>query len=206
MKIEEYLADPCGASALPYWKTETVSVPKNVTVMRDDVFDDSVYNGKDEPFFKLIHDLQAIREPILPKGFALVPCSIEDYVKQINACYTQEHLSAEALLSYRSHPVYRPNLWLAVADTESGALAATGIAELDARIGEGILEWIQVLPVYRRKGLGAFVVCELLRRMRSQAVFATVSGRVRNETAPFALYEACGFTNPVIWHVVTDLS
>lgn len=206
MKIEAYLADPCGASALPYWKTETFPVPKHISVIRDDLFNQSLYNGKDEPYFKLIHDLKALKKPILPKGFALVPCSTEDYVNQINACYTQEHLSAEELLSYRAHPVYRPNLWLAVADMESGALAATGIAELDARIGEGILEWIQVLPTYRRKGLGSFVVCELLKRMQDQARFATVSGRVKNETAPFALYKACGFTNPVIWHVVTDLS
>ena len=28
---------------------------------------------------------------------------------------------------------------------------ATGIAELDTRIGEGILEWIQVSPKYRRR-------------------------------------------------------
>ena len=204
MKIEAYLADPCGASALPYWKTETVPVPKHVSVIRDDLFDGSLYNGKDEPYFKLIHPLKAIREPILPEGFALVPCGVEDYVKQINACYAQERLTAEELLSYRSHPVYRPDLWLAVADAESGEIAATGIAELDPRVGEGILEWIQVLPDYRRKGLGSFVVCELLKRMQDQARFATVSGRVKNETAPFALYEACGFRDPVIWHVVTD--
>ena len=35
-------------------------------------------------------------------------------------------------------------------------------------------------------------------------VAATVSGRVANETAPFSLYRACGFTHPVIWHIVLE--
>ncbi len=52
--------------------------------------------------------------------------------------------------------------------------AATGIAEFDVRIGEGILEWIQVSPEYRNRGLGAFVVNELLYRMQGKAGFVTV--------------------------------
>ena len=74
----------------------------------------------------------------------------------------------------------------------------------DRRIGEGILEWVQVSPTYRRKGLGRFVVCELLRRLRNEgASFATVSGRTQNKDRPLLLYLSCGFTDPVIWHVIT---
>ena len=39
---------------------------------------------------------------------------------------------------------------------------ATGIAELDREIGEGVLEWIQVSKDYRRRELGSYLVCELL--------------------------------------------
>lgn len=204
MKIETYWNDPCGASSLPYWKTETVTVPPNIRVVRDDVFDPSRFRGRDEPYFKLMHPLKSIKEPVLPGDYALAQCSIVDYVNQINACYAREHLTEEELLAYLSHPVYREDLWLAVKDRESGAIVATGIAELDARIGEGVLEWIQVLPAYRRKGLGSYVVCELLKRMGNQARFATVSGRMRNESAPLALYRSCGFVAPVLWHVITD--
>jgi len=204
MKIEEYLADPCGASSLPYWKTKSLAIPENITIMKDDEFIKSQHNGNDEPYFKLINDLRTIREPVLPKGFEIVQCSIGDFVKQINLCYSQEHLSTEELLSYKSHSVYRSDLWLSVSDAENGAIVATGIAELDASIGEGILEWIQVLPEYRRKGLGTFLICELLKRMRDQARFVTVSCRMNNECMPLALYKACGFTNPVIWHILID--
>jgi hypothetical protein len=48
-----------------------------------------------------------------------------------------------------------------------------------------------------------FIVCELLRRMQGKAAFATVSGRINNPARPMALYHACGFTDPVIWHVIT---
>ena len=98
--------------------------------------------------------------------------------------------------------MYRPELWLAVADAENGQIAASGIAELDTRIGEGVLEWIQVSPGCRRKGLGSFVVNELLNRMRNQAAFVTVSGRMNNESNPFQLYRSCGFGSPVIWHII----
>ena len=204
MKVEEYLTDPCGASSLPYWKTETVTVPPGIRIVRDDAFDPAWPGGRDEPYFKLMHPLQSIKEPVLPKGYTLARCGIEDYVNQINACYAHEHLTEEELLAYLSHPVYREDLWVAVKDRESGAVVATGIAELDARIGEGILEWIQVLPAHRRKGLGSFLVCELLKRMGNEARFATVSGRMKNESAPLALYESCGFLAPVVWHVITE--
>lgn len=202
MQIEEYLADPCGASSLPYWKTASVSVPGGITVIRDDLFSGSGCGGKDEPYFKLMHTLQAVPEAPLPEGYGMVPAGAEDFSVQINACYTQEHISPDELLDYRSHPVYMPELWIAVADLKRGKIAATGIAEYDSRIGEGILEWIQVLPEYRRKGLGAFIVCELLKRLPDRARFATVSGRMNNESSPLALYTACGFGHPVIWHVI----
>ena len=35
---------------------------------------------------------------------------------------------------------------------------ALGIAELDQEVREGMLEWIQVLPSYRRRGLGCGIV------------------------------------------------
>ena len=94
-------------------------------------------------------------------------------------------------------------LWLAVKDNLTEITVATGIAELDIRIGEGILEWIQVSPEYRHMELGTFVVNELLRRMKGNADFVTVSGKVNNKTNPLALYERCGFSEKVIWHVLS---
>ncbi|MFR8331962.1 MAG: GNAT family N-acetyltransferase [Oscillospiraceae bacterium] len=55
------------------------------------------------------------------------------------------------------------------------------------------LEWIQVLPEYRRRGVGQLIVRELLYRMAGIARFATVSGRADSESHPEALYRKCGF-------------
>ena len=70
---------------------------------------------------------------------------------------------------------------------------ATGIAELDREIGEGVLEWIQVSKDYRRRGLGSYLVLELLWRMRKAARFVTVSGECENADNPEGLYRKCGF-------------
>lgn len=203
MEISEYTADPCRASSLPYWKTKRFPVPENVTVVRDDEYTAAPPGARDERYFKLMHDLKEVPQPRLPEGFAPVPCGADGFARHICRCYERERVTAEELLAYRQRPVYREDLWIAVADTENGSIAATGIAEFDERVGEGILEWIQVSPEYRRQGLGRYVVCELLRRLRPYARFVTVSGRLDSADCPYALYTSCGFSRPAVWHVMT---
>ncbi|MBR5760587.1 MAG: GNAT family N-acetyltransferase [Lachnospiraceae bacterium] len=204
MRADDYLANPCEASSLPFWKAETVQIPKNIKVIRDDEFNVERCAGNDERYFKLIHDMKIVEKTHLSEQFEVVKCGTESYVNHINGCYVKEGISTEELKEYKNRRVYDPDLWIAVADKATGQIVATGIAELDTRIGEGILEWIQVSPQYRRKGLGKFVVRELLWRMKDKASFAVVSGKVDSESKPMALYRACGFKNPVIWHVITE--
>ncbi len=206
MKEEFYLSDPCGASSLPFWKTETVTVPDCLKIIRDDEYRQkrTEYAGySDEPYFKVIHFLRDIQSPVLPDGFMLAEIGIADFARHIRACYVEGGISEADLQRYMSHPVYDPSLWISIKDKRTEKTVATGIAELDTRIGEGILEWIQVSPKYRRMGLGAFVVNELLYRMKGKADFVTVSGKVNNKTNPLALYECCGFSEKVIWHILT---
>jgi ribosomal protein S18 acetylase RimI-like enzyme len=202
MNAELYLADPCGASSLPFWKTEQFAVPEGICVYRNDAFSVRPNEGVDEPYFKLMHDLRQIQRSALPAGFRPVSADPAVFARHINSCYGAESVTEAELLAYRRRPTYDPALWLAVEETGSGEIAASAIGELDGRIGEGILEWIQVSPAYRRRGLGRYLVCELLRRMHTKAKFVTVSGRVDNPDDPFSLYTACGFTHPVIWHVL----
>ena len=207
MKKNCYLSDPCGASSLPFWKTETVTVPDCLKTIRDDEYrlKRIEYAGySDEPYFKLIHFLRDIQTPVLPDGFILAEIGIADYVRHIRECYAEGGISEADLQRYTSHPVYDPSLWIAVKDTQNAKTVATGIAEFDARIGEGILEWVQVSPEYRNRGLGAFVVNELLYRMQGKAGFVTVSGKVNDPTNPLSLYERCGFSGKVIWHVIRN--
>ena len=202
MNAEQYKNNPCRASSLPYWKTERFAIPGHVSVIRDDLFCGAVTSGKDEPYFKVIHHLETTPEARLPEGFEVCTCGIGDYAAHINTCYETEGIRPDELEEYLQHPVYYPLLWIAVHEKSSQRLAATGIAELDRWIGEGILEWIQVSPEYRRQGLGRFIVCQLLRRMAGRAGFVTVSGKLDSDSDPLALYTSCGFTDPVIWHVI----
>lgn len=199
---ERYLSNPCMASSLSFWKTENTEIPDGLTVVNDFDYKKMNINGMDTLYFKVKHDLENIKKPVLPDGFRLVNCDISGYSRHIHECYEEENVSVAELSEYRNRKTYAPDLWIAVADESNGQIVATGIAELDKRIGEGNLEWIQVSQGYRRKGLGAFVVNELLYRMKDEASFAVVSGRLGSESNPLALYESCGFKDPVIWHVI----
>ena len=151
----------------------------------------------------MIHLLQSVQYPRLPDDYMLTKASIGEFADHILECYTEESVTAEKLEACTHTQVYDPNLWIAIREKATYKIVASGIGEFDDRIGEGILDWIQVTPDYRRRGLGQAVVCELIKRLSGKADFITVSGRMNNPCNPLALYETCGFSNPVIWHIVT---
>ena len=203
MEKEIYLANPCKASSLPYWKTNAIKIPENMKVVpEDDLQSVDVQKYIDERFFKLIHRMNDIEKPMLDNRYEMVCCEVWEYAKHIAACYSDIGISAEELVDYQTHAVHEGDLWIAVVERGKNIIIASGIAEIDTVIREGILEWIQVSPEYRGKGLGKFVVNELLWRMKGKADFVTVSGKVDNPTNPKDLYKACGFTDEEIWHVM----
>ena len=202
-EAEAYKKDPCRASSLPFWKIEQTVIPSHLRIIRDDEMTENVDAGTDDPYFKMVHRLNTVSDAALLDGFVLTSADPEELAAHVRECYAAERVTADELRSYTRTAVYDAALWLVVRDGATGRIAASGIGALDTRIGEGVLDWIQVSPAYRRKGLGTFIVCELLRRMRGKAAFVTVSGRINNPTKPMALYQACGFTDPVIWHVLS---
>ena len=203
MEQEVYLANPCKASSLPFWKTNLINIPDNMKiVLEEDVASIAVQGYTDERFFKLIHRMKDIKKPVLDNQYEIVCCEVSEYAKHNNACYDDVGISVEELMNYQTHTVYDRDLWIAVTESGQNKVVASGIAELDADIKEGILEWIQVSPKHRGKGLGKFVVNELLWRMKDKAEFVTVSGKVDNPTNPRELYIACGFSGEEIWHVM----
>ena len=122
--------------------------------------------------------------------------------RHIAFCYDKERASEDELFAYRQRPTYSPDLWLAILDETTGEIIASGIAEVDRDIREGVLEWIQVSPTYRRRGWGRIIVKELLYRMTGRADFATVSGKLNDPSDPRAVYESCGFGGEAVWHVL----
>lgn len=200
---EKYLSNPCRASSIPYWKAVTVSVPEGMKILHnDDYIQSDNRDYTDELYFRLRHNLKGLSEPGLPQGYTLCKPSLQDFAAHINRCYDRIGISEAELQDYTIRPVYDSSLWLAVQDQKTGDIVATGIAELDPEIGEGVLEWIQVSPGHRSCGLGKYIVSELLWRMQNTAAFATVSGQCNNSDNPQRLYRSCGFTGSDLWHIL----
>ena len=200
---EEYLKNPCSASSIPYWKAKSITIPDGMKILHQDEYDDGENQRfVDEPYFRLIHNLKGLAEPVLPQDYSLCTATLSEYAAHISSCYDGIGISEGELRSYTLRPVYDAALWLAVKETHTGTIVATGIAELDREIGEGALEWIQVSQRHRGKGLGRYVVSELLRRLKSKAGFATVSGQCNNATNPEILYRKCGFSGNDVWHIL----
>ena len=200
---EQYLTNPCKITSIPYWKMKSTAIPANMKIVHKDNYIQSEYHQYTaKPYFRLYHDLRTLHTPQIPEGFSLCRVSLKEYADHINKCYKDICTSEAELCNYTNHPVYNADLWIAVADKQSGAIVATGIAEFDRETGEGILEWIQVSEDYRRHGLGSYIVRELLWRMRDTAKFATVSGQCNNPTNPEQLYRKCGFTGTDVWFIL----
>ena len=204
MDKKTYLADPCRASSLPFWKTNRVTVPEGLLILREDdpCLEELTHSFTDTPYFKLIHTMRRIDRCELPSGYRFITPDEASLSEHIASCYLSERASVSELACYRLHPTYAPDLWLAIIDERTDAVVASGIAELDGDIREGVLEWVQVSPEYRRRGFGQMIVNELLSRLQDRADFVTVSGKQNDPSNPRALYERCGFDDGAIWHVL----
>lgn len=203
MNLQDYIQNPCLMSSLPYWKTRNISVPADILIVHDEQYQTGNYDKyEDERFFRLRHGMSELRKPELPDGYSVVCAGADEYACHINASYSDLSITEEFISNYADHAVYDADLWVAVADVETRQVVASGIAEYDPEVREGTLEWIQVTEGYRGKGLGQFIVNELLWRMKEKAAFVTVSGKVDNKTKPEHLYRKCGFTGNDVWHIL----
>ena len=206
LSLQEYLSNPCGTLSIPYWKSKGLIVPENIKIIHDrDYFSERFSDYNDEPYFRLYHHLKDIGQSML-NDIEIVSGShnIEEFVQLINASYSDLSVTKEQIESYRSTPVYCPDLWILLKKTSSDTVIAGGIADYDRETNELILEWIQVLPSYRKQGYGQLIVNSLLLKMKGIATFATVSGKVNNPTNPQGLYRKCGFTGNDVWHILTQ--
>ena len=203
--LETYKKDPCGTLSIPYWKSNQVRIPENMRIVHDaDYIEDNYKDDHDEPYFRLYHDLVGV-QTITLDSISIITARQEDFpllVDVINRSYSDLSVTLEQLNGYTKTAVFCPQLWIYAVDDANARIVGCGIADFDREVHEGILEWIQVLPAYRRKGIGQLIVNELLTRMIGLADFATVSGKVNNPTAPERLYRKCGFTGKDIWHIL----
>ena len=205
LSLQSYLSNPCGSISIPYWKQKRVIVPDNMMIVHErdmpcPVFDDYY----DEPYFRLYHNLKNIQQTTIRETeIVQANQAVGEFVRLINASYNDLSVTAEQIEGYQQTPVYCPDLWILLKKKETGTILAGGIADFDNEANELILEWIQVLPCYRRRGYGQLIVNSLLAKMQGVAQFATVSGKMNNLSSPESLYRKCGFIGNDIWHILT---
>ena len=156
-----------------------------------------------KPYFRIIHRNRAIPSVELPLGSRIVNVNVDteaDAVAElIGKCYDDLHLSAQSVQNWTNHPVFDQNSWIWMIDERKDIPVGLGIAEIDLTILEASLEYIQVLPEYRGRGLGKCIVLELLTRLHGRVEFTTVSGDIKNRTNPEGLYRRCGFRGDDVW-------
>ena len=169
--LQEYVNDPCGTLSIPYWKSKELAVPQNMKIIHDRDFSVGMLRGyKDEPYFRLSHNLKNIGQVFLNDVEPVSDSSnINEFVWLINASYSDLSVTKEQIESYRKTPVYCSDLWILLKEKNSDTVVAGGIADYDREANELILEWIQVLPHYRKKGYGQLVVRSLLLKMQDIA-------------------------------------
>lgn len=141
--LPEYLADPCGTVSIPYWKAKAIAVPPTMKIVHQrDFRPDCFPEYRDEPYFRLFHDLKHIQTRTAPE-IEIVPAGFPEYtdafVQLIRASYTDLSVTAAQIDSYRCTPVYDPDLWILLRERQTGVIVAGGIADLDRAIGELIL-------------------------------------------------------------------
>ncbi len=97
------------------------------------------------------------------------------------------------------NPTFNKSLWVKI--VKNNKIVASGIAEYDLELNERIIEWVQVLPAYRRKGYGKDIVNYQLSQLKELgASFVTVSGSLENKTNSEKLYRKCGFVGDDVWY------
>ena len=204
--MEAYKENPCGILSIPYWKNKHICIPENMCIVHNTCYVKEKYQDyHDEPYFRLYHALVDVQN-IKVDDISIVTAKYDDiplFVDVINQSYIDLSITLDQLNSYTRTEVFCPGLWIYAVDNATSCIVGCGIADFDKEIHEGILEWIQVIPAYRGKGIGQLIVNELLKRMTGIADFVTVSGKVNNPTSPEVLYRKCGFVGNDVWHILT---
>ena len=199
--LESYLKNPTKTLPIPYWKHQKLEQPKNVKIYHEDAFKDDIRFQRVDMFFRLMHHLKKVPSPHPLVQTIDINTDKEKLAIQINASYKHEKISVDQndLIKWLHHPVYHKDLWVKI--EINNQIIASGIAEFDSNLKEGIIEWLQVHPSYQGQGYGKMILETLIYRLAQHAKFITVSGSMKNTTNPLRLYQACGFEGSDIWYI-----
>lgn len=209
ISIEDYKKNPCKASSVPYWKAGRITVPSTMKIVHSNEFEKKLLaHYDDKRFFKLKHDLSNIPDfDVTGIQFSVLSSDRNDELAEmINDSYAHSGIcvSADDIKSLTKTPVYCPELWIGA--FFNGKLIGSILCDFDIEVGEAVIEWLQVLPEYRCRGIASALVCKALKTMSGFSDFATVSGECDNITNPERVYRKCGFEGDDVWHILNEKS
>ena len=155
--LKDYINNPCRTLSIPYWKQKNIKVPDNIKIVHNDEYNATDFVGYvDEPYFRLYHNLQVVQRAHRDDIDIVVgaPDMLDVFVDIINASYSDLSVTKEQIESYRKTLVFCSDLWLLLKEKTTGNFIGSGIADYDEETKEMIIEWVQVLPLYRGRGYG----------------------------------------------------
>ena len=143
---QEYLQNPCRASALPYWKLCAGNLPEGVEVIHEKEAGKRIGDVSTaiERYFRLFHHLDTLSidshsEIMLQTAWK----EVNVFAEIINASYPDLRVSEAQLLQLQAQACFSPEGWVVALDRQSGKPLACGIAALDRQMQEISLEWNQ---------------------------------------------------------------
>lgn len=116
----------------------------------------------------------------------------------LNRCYKDANHDADEIAGWRRQPVFDDTLWIWARKKGSNERVGLGISTYQESIKETYLDWIQVLPIYQRKGIGKMLVGETTNRAIDKSDIIRVTGMVDG------FYEKCGFERTDSWRIITS--
>ena len=198
MTFDDYRADPCGSTSIPWWKQQKMVIRDNIHIVHDRDYAGVPEGWTEDRYFRLLHTLTEVEQAPAP-GITLETCEdaalMGEIISQCNRIQPGDMLKI-----MQQQGTYWPDLWILARDS-AGAKMGSGIALLEEETGAGSLEWIQVLQRHRRCGVGRTVVLELVNRIKGRTDYVTVLGRVDSPGAE-RLYRSCGFPGKDVWYIL----
>lgn len=209
------------ASIYIYWRRDTRQPSLlirrrletvNLALMHQDFLDSDIvagFLGTRQPYFRLLHDHANIAPAELPEGFYFENVRLDMEQERAAAMIAHaevEHKPAQgSLTSWMQPSVIEPDLWFWVKDRQIGMPVGVAIGVFDRDVNEVVLEWVQVIPAYQRRGLGRALVNELLRRAAERAQFSTVTGAFpfTERENPGGFFRGSGFTGQDVWWLLS---
>lgn len=156
--------------------------------------------------FRALHGGDTPAAGELPAEYRFEDCDpardLPDAARLMNAAYPSlpRFMTPERLRGMIEKDYYFAPGWFFLTD-RTRQRVGLAISGYDREMDEGFIDWVELLPRLRQRGLGRLLVCESLRRLAS-ARWVTVAGSLDAPFVAGGLYRRCGFHQTAHWSIL----